>query len=350
MDVTNIITLIKKYDIDYDEKNIIDLFVKYPKIVSKYVNIYTVLTTYPAHKSGNVGDKLITASFKGLIKFICTKHNKRVYFYEFFRKHDLKLVLHHINNTKGIIMPGFAIRLNMYDCVYKLTSNLNKIKVPYIPVGSGECTIPTTVDNIITNSYNKGTIRFLKYIASHSPAGIGCRDPLVMKQLTHNGINNIKFVGDCAYYDPNMIHKPLKYSGSINTVVFTEPHNGIYEQQTYKIIDLIVKLFPKAKKLYSMHSIPNKFSVLYRKYTSARNFKIIQSYKNKNLNIYKNCDLHIGYNVHEYIKFVRFSMPAILFIEDDKERGHTQSFNNTSCLEALIQNTNTMIPHIKLLC
>ena len=349
MDNKNIITLIKKYDIENDEKHMIELFKKYPKIVSKYINIYILLTTYPAHGSGNVGDKLITDSFKELIKLIYTKYNKRVYFFELFRENDLTPILQCVNNTKGILMPGFAIRLNMYDSIYKLTPNLDDINIPYIPIGAGEGTFPSTVTNIITNRYNKKTIKFLKYISLHSPAGIGCRDPLVMKQFKYNGINNVEFVGDCAYYDIQMIHKPLKYNGTINTIVFTEPHMSIYKQQVYGIIDLIAKLFPKARKIYSLHSKLNGLRTMYSKYASKYDFEIIQSYSsNKKLDIYKNCDLHIGYRVHGYISFLRYRIPAVLLIEDSRGLGQSYSFNNIGCFKAFVVNSNKMIPDMNL--
>jgi hypothetical protein len=44
--------------------------------------MYVVLTTYPEHGSGNVGDKLITESLKSIVEDVKGSTEFRVFFFE----------------------------------------------------------------------------------------------------------------------------------------------------------------------------------------------------------------------------------------------------------------------------
>lgn len=326
-------------------KKLYNLFIKYPHIVGKYIRVYTVLTTCPIHRSGNVGDLMITESCIKLIRHLCER-GEPILFYTLFRRENLNNHLNIINNTRGIILPGFAIRENMYNRVYRLTDNLDDITVPFIPIGAGECTTSGRIDEIIKKKYNDQTINFLKYVCDHSPpyatvtACIGCRDPLVKKQLVTNGVIKCKMVGDCVWYDIDMLGKPLKYDGTIKKVVFTEPHSSIYIKQGFEIIKTICYLFPNATKIYSQHSKENSTIKKFEKFAKESGFEIYKcSHDSKKLEFYKECDLHIGYRLHGYIAFLRNRIPAILFMEDGRGIGMSQGLKSVGCLPAFIDSS-----------
>ena len=95
--------------------------------------MYTVLTTWPEHGSGNVGDKLITESAKSFVKH----EMGDVDFLELFREEKLDSYLKEINSGTAVLMPGFAIREPMYPDTYRLVDDLSKIDVPIVPLGTG---------------------------------------------------------------------------------------------------------------------------------------------------------------------------------------------------------------------
>ena len=95
--------------------------------------MYTLITTFPQHSTGNVGDYLITQSAKDLIIKIKGEQDFKV----IWRLDDLSDSLGEINKTKAVLLPGFAIRKSTYPDIYKLVPDLEKIKVPIIPIGAG---------------------------------------------------------------------------------------------------------------------------------------------------------------------------------------------------------------------
>ena len=186
-------------------------------------------------------------------------------------------------------------------------------------------------------------------MVEHSQNGIGCRDPLVQHQLKCNGIKTTIMVGDCGWYDIDKIGDPVKYNGLIQKIVFTEPHNVIYQKQVFTILDTITKLFPDAIKIYSQHSKENSKTKIYEKYARDIGFVIRRSSHDvKNIRFYKDCDLHIGYRVHGYIAFLRNRIPAILFMEDGRGVGQGNAFDNIGCINAFENNSEKVVPNMEL--
>ncbi len=95
---------------------------------------YTVLTTFPQNRnSANVGNQLIEVSLKALVE----REKGKVNFTTIFREEPLEPHLDEINRSAALLMPAFPIRdTPMYPGCYRLTEDLDAIKVPMIPVGS----------------------------------------------------------------------------------------------------------------------------------------------------------------------------------------------------------------------
>ena len=94
--------------------------------------MYTILSTFPPHASGNVGDKLLEEQAKALIK----KETDVSEFNIYFRGRDFSADVAKLNESDAVIMPAFAIREPIHPNTYALTEDLDDIEVPLIPLAA----------------------------------------------------------------------------------------------------------------------------------------------------------------------------------------------------------------------
>jgi hypothetical protein len=322
-----------------DTEEISLLYSSYPEQVGKLLDVYLVLILFPLERSGNVGDILITESCMELVKNIYEENGgKRIYFHMLFRE-DLDSNIRLVNSSKALILPCCAIRRGVRH-LYSLPKNLEDIKVPIIPLGSSDVIFSGSKDMITDTKFNDDDLGIIRFIERKSPVGISCRDPLLVQKLKNNGIRNLVMTGDPAWYDTTMLRKPLRYNGNINRIVFTEPHYRIYYDQAIGIMTKISKMFPYAEIYYSNHDKIDVLSDRYQNHAKKLGFKLKDcSGDTKNLEFYKECDIHIGYRVHGHLPFLRFRLPSILFIEDSRGYGQSEALNHIGCLPAFVEGS-----------
>jgi len=284
--------------------------------------MYTLLTTM---KTGNVGDQLIIESAKNLIKEI--KDN--VEFLEFSRDADLTENLEEINKTKAIIMPHFGLRdPDMHPQTYRLTKDLNQIKVPLIPIGIGWKGFPGDYETLKTLRYSENTTKFLKYVSNQIDVLL-CREYFTCQILANHGITNTVMGGDCAWYDTACIGKQMKRVKNVEKLVFTTPYLPLYLDQAKKIINMLTSLFPKATKYCSFHAGLDVIQTdrELADYAKKQGFEVKDvSNDIKKIEFYQGCDLHVGYRCHGHLAFLRKRIPSILLHEDGRGVGFSYSF------------------------
>lgn len=279
--------------------------------------VYTILTTFPAHASGNVGDSLITHSAIEILKHEKGESDFRV----FFREDDLGDHLDTINRSRAIIMPGFAIRDHMYPMVYRFVDNLEQIHVPLIPLGAGWKSFPGDFDDLRQFRYSPETAEFLRYI-SRQVNKFACREYMTCRVLRNHGIDNAIMVGDCAWYDMSSLGRRMKRPNSIGKLVFTTPHRPAYLSQAKAIVRMLSELFPEAKKYCVLQSVPTGHESEIAEFSRTRGFQVRQaSHHVENLSFYQSCDLHVGYRVHGHLAFLRLRNPSVLINEDGRGLG-----------------------------
>jgi len=286
--------------------------------------MYTILKT---DNTGNTGDNLILESLKQLIITIKGKAD----FIEINRNEDFSDRISQINNTKCILMPGFAIRDPLYPQTYTLTKNLNSIKVPLIPIGAGWKGFPGDLKTVNETKYSEGTKSFLKYI-SKKIEKFYCRENYTCNVLENNGIENTLMVGDCAWYNPSKLGKRMKTHKEVTKIVFTTPHMIIFERQAISILKFLESFFPNATKYLCLHGGKN-FPTESDKRLSFLGKKmgfIIKdvSGNSQKIQFYENCDFHVGYRVHGHLAFLRNRLPSVLINEDGRGIGFTKTLGH----------------------
>lgn len=307
---------------------------------------YTVLTTYPSQRSSaNVGDQLIEVAMKRLVQ----REKGLCHFFTIFREDPLDAHLDEINATAGVLLPGFPIRdVPMYPGCYRLVDDLTQIKVPLIPIGANWNVYPGDNLSRRTLRYSDETLGFLKTIA----AGIShfsCREFHAQDVLKRHGISNTLFTGDPAWYDPDFFGRGFHRPSEIRKVVFSPPLSARYRDQGLSVLRMLGELFPGAQKFCAMHladalltpfadksetndasmrtDVAEKNAAIR---TEARRlgFQVLELAGDvSKLSIYKDCDLHVGYECHAHLSFFRYRRPSVLIAEDARGVGFNYTLN-----------------------
>lgn len=321
------------------------------------MSYYTVLTTYPGHRSSaNVGDQLIEIALKRLLRHELGETN----FLTIFREDSLEPWLEQINQTRAILLPAFPIRdaVPMYPGCYRLVEDISKLRPTLVPIGSNWNVYPGDADSREKVVYSKQTTDFLQYIARQVDH-FSCREYHLMQVLEKHGITNTLMTGDPAWYDPDFFGCSFHRPSTIETVVFSPPLSAFYGAQAIEIMEILAAMFPSARKLCAFHLTDSHTSNFTDKEpTNDASMRSDVAEKNagirshavklgfqvwelagrvERLNEYRGFDLHVGYECHAHLAFFRQRRPSVLLAEDARGVGFNYTLG-TGGFEAFMRN------------
>ena len=279
--------------------------------------MYVLLTTYPEHGSGNVGDILIADSATKLVQAAKGDVPIRV----FFRGDPLDEHLEELNSARAVLMPGFAIRDPLYPQIYALTKHLSDITVPLIPIGTGWASVPGDLQDRKTTRYSEATLSTLRYVASQI-GRFACREHFTEHVLNTHGISNTIVTGDCAWYDLASLGKPMRRPEAVTRLVFTPPVMPLFREQGLHLMRSLADRFPDAERLCSFHGTPRQREQPFIKAAAELDYEVRNcSHDLAAIDFYETCDLHVGYRVHGHLAFLRKRIPSLLMAEDGRGLG-----------------------------
>lgn len=304
---------------------------------------YTLLTTAPPYGSQNVGDKLIEQRTK---EIVCREKGS-VEFLTIFREEPLEPYLDRINATRAVLLPGFPIRdTPMHPGVYQLVKDLSRIRVPMIPIGGNWNVYPGDKQSRREVWYSQKTREFLTFISSQVDH-VSCREYYTCDILAKHGINNTLMTGDPAWFLLSAIGKPMHRPQQIGKIVFSPPLSPYYLGQAKLIMQMLTRMFPDAERVCAFHLFDadsheettkkNERSAAMtsdvtaknraiREYASTMGYRIMQMAGDlDNLEFYKTCDLHVGYECHAHLNFLSRRIPSVLIAEDARGVGFNYS-------------------------
>lgn len=281
--------------------------------------MYTILSTFPPHDSGNVGDKLLEEQVQKLIK----RETEVEDFNVVHRTQDLTSQIDKINESDAIILPAFAIREPIHPDTYALTEELDSIKVPIIPLAANWSHYPGDEIDNESVEYSPETVSFISRL-DNQPAldRLTTRDVYTKRILERHGFNGVTLVGDLGWYHEDYLGEQMRVPESIDHIVMTTPHNPHYLKQAEAVMDMLVSEFPDAKVTCSFHSSLSTSDKKIRALAEERGFDIVlASHDTDNIEFYDDCDLHVGYRLHGHISFLRRRLPSVLIGEDGRGNG-----------------------------
>lgn len=300
--------------------------------------MYVLLTTFLPQGSSNVGDQLIEYSVKNLIDTIKGKSE----YVTIFREDPLDDQLEMINEARAIFMPGFPVRdTPMYPGTYQLVQDLGRLRVPLIPIGGNWNTYPGDAVSRERVQFSEETIRFLRFVADQVDV-ISMREYLACRVLHKHGITNTLMTGDPVWYDFATLGKPMRRPTRINKLVFSPPLSAYYVEQAERVITMLAELFPQAVRICALHladrvtagagareardaalrpEVAEKNQRI-RQFAMDNGFDVRDVSKDLSLlKFYESCDLHVGYECHAHLYFLRHRIPSVLIAEDARGVG-----------------------------
>lgn len=281
--------------------------------------MYTILSSYPAHSSGNVGDKLLEEQTQELIRRETSINRFNVA----FRERDFSATLEELNRSTAIILPAFAIREPIYPDTYRLADNLDAIEPPVIPLAANWNHYPGDEIGNRTLSYSPRTQRFLRRLYSQEELSrFTTRDIYTKRILQRHGFDDVSLVGDLAWYHEDYLGEEMRIPDEINRVVMTTPHNGHYLDQAINLLDMLIDEFCGADIICSFHSSLSQSDRELKTVAEQRGIDVVlASHDTENIEFYDECDLHVGYRLHGHLSFLRRRLPSVLIGEDGRGNG-----------------------------
>lgn len=283
----------------------------------------------------NAGDFLIKHRAINLLAELRTDREQRdLNAWEPFDAKKLEI----INNSKALLLTGGpALQYNMYPAIYKLTDDLNKIKVPIISMGIGWKSIHGEWCDVKNYNLSSDT---RKLVAKMAESGYqsSVRDYHTRHVLEKEGMDNVLMTGCPALYSISHIGKGIEENAKPKKVYFSLGVGFVVsramEQSVKEILLKLKRHFSDSEFSVKFHhsidksflSTPGASPKLYNKNvefliwleTQEIDYEDISGSAENLINCYKDCDLHIGYRVHAHIFMSSISRPSILLAEDGR--------------------------------
>jgi hypothetical protein len=301
--------------------------------------MYTLLNT--AKK--NMGDFLIWEKSRELI----ATHTGTTEFLVYDYWDSLDPHLEEVNATRAVVLCGGpAYEENFYPDVYRLSTRLEDLKVPVIPLGVGWAGRLVTKGGLVridpnAFQFTADSRRALARI--HSVVNCsGVRDVVTRDIVKRHGWGNVVLTGCPALFDQPSIGRAFQAPAQIRRVVFTIHQNRRFHRQCIETMKRLRKLFPEAELFASFHRglrsdrytgivTGLRLWQLRREAESLGATVVDAAYGTGATELYRTCDMHVGYRLHAHIFFLSLRKPSFLIHED----GRGSAFAETVQLAAL---------------
>lgn len=297
-------------------------------------NQYVVLTG----SKNNAGDFLIKYRAKQLFKEL--RPDREIIDFNAWEKFDEEK-LKTVNESKALILLGGpSLQKFMRPNIYKMTENLDDIKIPIVSMGIGWKSISGNWEDTYEYPLSDESIELLNRI-NDSGCLSSVRDYHTLNSIRFKGYENFLMTGCPAYYDldfigkeyQNPIIKKIAFSLGVSFIHSPSMENLMKEN----ILECSKKFEDKEfevvfhhgldkDKFLSTHgatSTHNKRHNEFAKWLEEQNINYVDiSGSAENLmDYYSKVDLHIGYRVHAHIFMNSISKFSILISEDGRAKG-----------------------------
>jgi polysaccharide pyruvyl transferase WcaK-like protein len=286
-----------------------------------------LLTTYPDHKSRNVGDALITASTVSLLRRKWPDFDPVV----FFREKSLNGFTRKTRHT--VIAPGFSVSNGTYPGLYQLFDDLDRID-GFFPLGCSYQHMDASPASFLDVAMDAPTRAFLTAMAAkHGP--FPCRDEMIVKRLQHFDIPAI-YSGDMALFDAERIGTDPHPVPETPAVAVSLQHGISYLEQSVELLKAVKARFPDSRRYVALHSARSPLLSILEVRAKQLGFEPLHLFgAAEGLDAYAEIDLHIGYRLHGHIHFLRNRKPSILLVEDARSFGFSRTPGTAhGCIQA----------------
>lgn len=282
---------------------------------------YTIISTYPQHGSKNIGDHLITSSTASAIWSV---KGTNVLIDYAFREDSWENVKHKILGSDAVIFACFAIRENL-ETTYPYLENLLSCQVPFGVVSAGtSLNMMDHPDNFMRRISVK-SLYLMKQVCEKS-IFFGTRDYLTQQFCIENGLKNLFFSGDIAFFNPACSHLNFSPRKKIERIAVSDPHCPSKFLRSFALlIKLLKNIFCNCEVVVFIHG-RNDIIESYC-HRSKTEFRKLYMNKDHGLDLYSDIDLHVGYRVHGHVSALTRRKPSYLLEQDGRGCGYGLTLN-----------------------
>jgi hypothetical protein len=236
--------------------------------------------------------------------------------------------------------PGLAPRF--YPRVFPLVDDLASHPTPVLPLALGW---GGTGSGRPDRFFSRRSVEALRAI--HSRIGwSGVRDDLSLELLRSAKVGQVRRTGCVAWYDLQSLGSPFSPPAEVHRLAFTPPakrrQGGLRE--TIAVMRHLRARYRGAERYCVFHrgmraEFATEVPTAERRATAivARllGFKVIDASRDVSaLELYRDCDLHVGYRVHAHLCTLSYRRPSLLVIEDGRGEGQAVTFGDPHRLHA----------------
>jgi len=274
----------------------------------------------------NAGDFLITDRAEQLLRHFRPER-------ELLRLPAWEPLEPHLDRVNGaaavIILGGPGLQPQLYPKVYKLTRNLDDIKVPIILMGSGWKAFPGDADSLARFAFSAESLTALRKMSAGAKV-LSCRDIYSAHLLRRYGISNVAMTGCPVWYDLQSIGKAMRLPESMGNIVFTPAQLPFYRDVSIRVAQVLRQRFPAARLICAFHRGIGKKDEFMNDDEAANNVAIEAAARDlgyeisdlsgatEGSSIYDQCDFHLGFRLHAHLYTLSKRVPSLLLHEDGR--------------------------------
>jgi len=249
--------------------------------------------------------------------------------------------LQDVNSSSALLLLGGpAVQPNIYPQVYKLTKDLNDIKVPIVTMGVGLKSGNLEWGSSRTFQFSKESKALLDRVME-SGVTSSVRDYYALNALARNGYDNFIVTGCPAYFTDTKVGEYPKDVGDIKKISLSL---GVGFLRSKKLLNQMKRLVLSVRNKFEgaeltavfHHSLSSEFlkthnatdSFLRAHKEFARwlesesiSYVDVSRSAEKMIEHYEGSDLHVGYRVHAHILMTSMAKPTFLISEDSRGMG-----------------------------
>lgn len=285
--------------------------------------MYVVLTG--AKK--NLGDFLITDRCEALLREF--RPDQELVQQPSWKPLDLDLAA---KADAVIILGGPGYQPQMVPRTYPLSTSLEDIPCPVVPMGLGWKGVPGDAQTEREYAFSDTSLRALQWMQQKGP-GLSCRDWVSEAVLRRHGLRRTVMTGCPVWYDLPSIGQSMRLPAEVRRVVFTPAQLDLFAAQSVDVARVVAEMWPNAEKICAFHRGIAQSDEFTPQRDIDNNLRLAAQVKELGFEVrdvsgstektefYRDCDLHVGYRVHAHIYFLSVRLPSLLLHEDGRGRG-----------------------------
>lgn len=275
---------------------------------------YCQLARRPGTGNRNIGDALIHHSARQLLREVKGPVEVMV------RPQSEALTddLDEVNGCRAVLtLP--PLRDDTWPNVVRLTDDLDDLTVPVVGLGAAGKRPAQSLREAADFGPDEGTSRLLDRIAADVGV-VACRDAFTQWELANAGYHTT-LVGDCAFYDPELIGTAPTKPREVRRVAFTAPRSGHLVGEAAAMLAMIRATLPDAEVRVVRHGLPNAAEARVEGRAGLPVVDVSGDDIDRLAAAYDDVDLYVGYRVHGHLWRMRTRRPSILVEEDSRAVG-----------------------------